>query len=40
MTALKSLGDFPGLVIVIVFAGLMVIFAVAGRKAPGRNLPV
>ena len=38
MTVLKSLGDFPGLVIVIVFAGLMIIFAVAGRKAPWRNL--
>src|SRR5512136_1515462 len=38
MSVLKSLGDFPGLVIVIVFAGLMIIFAVAGRKAPWRNL--
>jgi hypothetical protein len=38
MTVLKTLGDFPGLVIVIVFAGLMIIFTVAGRKFPGRNL--
>jgi len=38
MTALKTLGDFPALVIVIVFAGLMIIFTVAGRKTPGRNL--
>jgi hypothetical protein len=38
MTVLKTLGDFPALVIVIVFAGLMIIFAVAGRQHPGRNL--
>jgi hypothetical protein len=38
MTVLKTLGDFPALVIVIVFAGLMIIFAVAGRNHPGRNL--
>jgi hypothetical protein len=38
MTFMKTLGDFPGLVIVIVFAGLMIIFAVAGSKYPGRNL--
>ena len=38
MTALKTLGDFPALVIVIVFAGLMIIFAAAGRQYPGRNL--
>jgi hypothetical protein len=38
MTAIKTLGDFPALVIVIVFAGLMIIFAVAGRQHPGRNL--
>jgi hypothetical protein len=38
MTAMKTLGDFPGLVIVIVFVGLMIIFAAAGRKHPGRNL--
>jgi hypothetical protein len=38
MNFLKTLGDFPGLVIVIVFAGLMIIFAAAGSKQPGRNL--
>jgi len=38
MTVMKTLGDFPGLVIVIVFAGLMIIFAAAGRKHPWRNL--
>jgi len=38
MTVLKTLGDFPALVIVIIFAGLMIIFAVAGRNRPGRNL--
>jgi hypothetical protein len=38
MNFLKNLGDFPGLVILIVFAGLMVILAVAGGKQPGRNL--
>jgi hypothetical protein len=38
MTVLKTLGDFPALVIVIVFAGLMIIFAAAGRQHPGRNL--
>jgi hypothetical protein len=38
MTILKTLGNFPGLVIVIVFAGLMIIFAAAGRRFPGRNL--
>lgn len=38
MNALKTLGDFPGLVIVIVFAGLMIIFAAAGSKRPARNL--
>lgn len=38
MSVLKSLGDFPGLIIVIVFAGLMIIFAAAGSKRPERNL--
>ncbi len=38
MTVINNLGDFPALVIVVVFAGLMIIFAVAGRKTPGRNL--
>jgi hypothetical protein len=38
MTVMKTLGDFPGLVIVIIFAGLMIIFAAAGRRYPGRNL--
>jgi hypothetical protein len=38
MTVTETLGNFPGLVIVIVFAGLMIIFAAAGRKQPGRNL--
>ncbi len=38
MNFMKTLGDFPGLVIVIVFAGLMIIFAAAGSRRPGRNL--
>ena len=38
MTVMETLGDFPGLVIVIIFAGLMIIFAAAGRNFSGRNL--
>lgn len=38
MTVMETLSDFSGLIIVIVFAGLMIIFAIAGRNRPSRNL--
>ena len=38
MNLSETLGNFLGLVVILAFIGLVIIFAVAGRSRPGRNL--